>query len=75
MGLESFLKIVGKNIVELRKSKFMNQKQIAEAVDLSYRYYQSVEAGVANLTLATVYRLANFFEVPPSRIITTPNKP
>ena len=69
MSLELFLKNIGKNIAELRRKKALNQKTAAEKADLSYRYYQSIEAGDANLTLSTVFRIADFLEVPPSRIL------
>lgn len=69
MTFETFLKSMGSNIAALRRARDYSQKEVASLADISYRYYQSVEAGVANLTLATVYRLAEFFEVPPHEIL------
>lgn len=69
MSFEIFLKSMGSNITSLRKARAFSQKEVAALADISYRYYQSVEAGVANLTLATVYRLAESFEIHPHEIL------
>jgi DNA-binding XRE family transcriptional regulator len=77
MAFEIFLKKVGENIAAIRKSKWLKQKEVAELAQISYRYYQSIEAGAANLTLSTLFRLANFFDVPPVKILsanTTPSR-
>lgn len=69
MTLETYLRQVGKNIATLRKSKALRQKDAAEQAEISYRYYQTIEAGAANLTLSTVVRIAEFLEVHPSHIL------
>jgi transcriptional regulator with XRE-family HTH domain len=66
---ETYLRTVGKTIAALRKAKALRQKEAAEKADISYRYYQTIEAGSANLTLSTVYRIADFLKVHPARIL------
>jgi transcriptional regulator with XRE-family HTH domain len=72
MAFEAFLKKVGGNIAAIRKSKWLKQKEVAQLAQISYRYYQSIEAGAANLTLSTLFRLAKFFDVHPVKIL-SPN--
>ena len=69
MPFEKFLKTMGANIASLRRGRNFSQKEAAALADISYRYYQSIEAGVANLTLSTVFRLAEFFKVSPHELL------
>jgi transcriptional regulator with XRE-family HTH domain len=71
MAFESFLRKVGQNITALRKSKWLKQKETAEQTRISYRYYQRIEAGAANLTLSTLFRLAKFFDVSPVKLLSS----
>ena len=65
MHMEQFLKRVGENIAKHRKLKPLNQMDAAELAGFSYRYYQKIESGTANMTLSTIYRLAQFFGIHP----------
>lgn len=69
MSLDIFLKQVGQNIANLRKQIPMNQVDLAEKAGVSYRYYQRIEAGGANITLSTLYRLAKFFGIHPWELL------
>ncbi|MEK6555150.1 MAG: helix-turn-helix transcriptional regulator [Bdellovibrionota bacterium] len=69
MLLENFLKSIGKNIVRHRKAAALNQVEVASKAGFSYRYYQKIESGGANMTLSTLYRLARFFDVHPEDLI------
>lgn len=55
---------VGRRIAELRVAKKLTQDEAAERADISLKYLQRVEAGGENLTLASLARFANLFEVP-----------
>lgn len=68
MSLEQFLKHFGKNIARARKSLAVTQKAAASELGISYRYYQSIESGSANITLTTLYRLALFLKTDPSQL-------
>lgn len=64
-------KIIGNRIRELRKAKGLRQEDM-EAFGLNYRYYQSIEAGKANLTLATIEKIAAALEIEPEAIFSMP---
>jgi transcriptional regulator with XRE-family HTH domain len=69
MNVEPFLQSVGQKIAAQRKAKPLTQKAVAEQAGVSYRYYQSVESGVANITLSTLFKLARFFGVHPRDLL------
>ncbi|WP_242359713.1 helix-turn-helix domain-containing protein [Lactococcus petauri] len=50
-------------LVELRKNNNYKQTDVAEASKVSYRQYQSYEAGKAEPKLTTLIALADFFDV------------
>ncbi len=63
MTLELILKAMGKNISEIRRTQRLTQKDAAKKMGISYRYLQSIEGGSVNLTLSTLFRIASFFGV------------
>jgi len=63
MTFENFLKLIGRKIAMIRKARSMTQRDVAQRAGISYRYFQNIEQGAANITMATLYRLAKFFEV------------
>lgn len=69
MSLNDFLKIIGKNIADLRKSMFLNQSDAATKAGFSYRYYQKIESGTANLTLGSLYAIARCLNVHPTDLL------
>ena len=56
-------KVIGKNIVSLRKQKRMTQEHLALYSDLSVTHLRDIEHGVANPTILALTRLANTLEV------------
>lgn len=69
MEVKLFLKTVGKNIAALRKAKGLRQPKAAELAGISYRYYQRIEAGEANITLYTLFNIAWLLRVHPKDLI------
>ena len=69
MNLDTLLKQVGKNIANFRKSNALTQRDVADKIGITYRYFQSIESGNANMTLSTMVRIARFFEVHISDLI------
>ena len=63
MQLEELLKLTGKNIARLRKERSLTQREAAKRAEISYRYFQHIEAGKVNMTLSTLTRLAEFLKV------------
>lgn len=53
----------GKNVLRLRRAKKLTQEALAEAVGLSTRYTQSIEAGEYFPTLPTLAKLRKALEV------------
>lgn len=56
-------KIVASNIVWYRKRKGYRQADIAKHADINYRYYQDIEAGKKNITLATLQKISDVLDV------------
>ncbi len=63
MTFDAFLKNVGRKIAGIRRDRALTQKAVAAQAGISYRYFQNIETGAANMTLSTLYRLARFFNV------------
>ena len=53
---------LGLRLKELRLAKGWKQEDL-ESLGFSYRYYGKIERGLANLTLETLARLCDIFEV------------
>lgn len=69
---DALLKDVGREIAMTRKSRGLRQTDVAEKSGISYRYLQSIESGKANVTLSTLFRLAQLFGVDVGVLIPRP---
>lgn len=49
--------MLGRNLVRLRKKKGFSQARLAMESGVSFRYFQKVEKGIANVSLDVVLRL------------------
>lgn len=54
---------LSERLKELRKSKKMTQKQMAEALQITLRQYQRYESGNQTTTLENLIKMADFFGV------------
>jgi len=72
---DRLLRNLGRQIAEARAGHGMTQEQLAELVDVSTRYIQSVEAGDENLTVRTLAKFANALEIPIADLFLAPTKP
>jgi transcriptional regulator with XRE-family HTH domain len=72
---DRLLQNLGRRIAELRVKCGLTQEQLAELVDVSTRYIQSVEAGNENLTVRTLANFASVFEVTVGDLFLAPMKP
>ena len=59
---EDILQALGNRLRRLRRSRNLRQLDMA-SLGLSYKYYQRLEAGQVNPTLATLQKLAAAFDV------------
>lgn len=57
------LKILGKRIRELRKSKNLTQFELAEKIGLSTNFIGMVERGERNTTVDKIFKLAEAFNI------------
>lgn len=57
------LKIIGQNIVSLRKKMHLRQIDLAAAVDIDCSYLSGIENGKRNLTVLLLNDIASVLEV------------
>jgi methanogenic corrinoid protein MtbC1/DNA-binding XRE family transcriptional regulator len=62
--LEDYLKMLGRQIQQLRKSKNWSQQKLADIAQLERTYISTVERGKQNLTLGALIKLANALGTP-----------
>jgi transcriptional regulator with XRE-family HTH domain len=63
MRFESYLRQIGRNIREARVRCGFKQTDVNAGAGLSYRHYQNIEAGRVNVTVETLFRLSQLFNV------------
>ena len=51
-------RLVGRNVLRIRKSKEMTQERLAEVSGLSQQYISGLEKGQRNPTVVTIYELS-----------------
>ena len=69
MRFKSLLHQIGLNIRAVRLRCGLRQIDVEEKAGLTYRHYQSIEGGKVNVTVATLYRLAQLFKVDISELV------
>lgn len=60
---DDLLRDIGRRVAELRAGRGWTQQQFAEALDVSVRYVQDIEAGRMNLSVRSLSKLADALEV------------
>jgi len=64
---EQLMKSVGERARQLRTAKGLRQEDMCQ-FRFEYKYYQRIEYGEKNLTLKTLNKLAEAFDVPTSEL-------
>jgi transcriptional regulator with XRE-family HTH domain len=72
---ETVCRNVGRRIAELRRRAGQTQEEVAEGIDFSIKYQQLVESGSENLTLKTLVKFANYFQVEIAELLRPPRPP
>lgn len=72
---DRLLRNLGRRIAEIRAERGLTQEELAEAMQVTPRYIQSVEAGDENLTVRTLVKFANAFAIPVPDLFLAPTKP
>ncbi len=68
MFYERFQKKVGQNIKKARLTAEMTQEGMAR-FGFNIRHFQDIEAGKVRMTLQTLYRIAQAFEISPESLL------
>ena len=63
MTREIILPSFSAKLKELRKARNLTQKNMAELLQCTVRYYQMIEYGQINIPVSTLLILANYFGV------------
>jgi transcriptional regulator with XRE-family HTH domain len=63
---------LGTNLAQLREARGLTQEQIAKLAGVPRATWGNLESGVANPTLAVLYRVAQALQVPLEELIATP---
>lgn len=63
---------VGRRIAELRVARGLTQEQLAERLEVSTRYVQSIEGGHENLGLVTIAKIATVLKAKPAELFEPP---
>lgn len=66
------LRDLGRRIAELRGEHSLTQERYAERLDVSLRYIQSIEAGLENLSVESLGKLAKALRVPVAEFFVAP---
>ncbi|UFZ08059.1 helix-turn-helix domain-containing protein [Bradyrhizobium ontarionense] len=56
-------RLVGRNVLRIRKSKEMTQERLAEVSGFSQQYISGLEKGQRNPTVVTIYELSVALDV------------
>jgi transcriptional regulator with XRE-family HTH domain len=56
-------RLVGRNVLRIRKSKDMTQEKLAEISGFSQQYISGLEKGQRNPTVVTIYELSTALDV------------
>jgi transcriptional regulator with XRE-family HTH domain len=56
-------RLVGRNVLRIRKNKDMTQERLAEASGFSQQYISGLEKGQRNPTVVTIYELSVALDV------------
>jgi transcriptional regulator with XRE-family HTH domain len=69
--MEKLSIIIGKRLKEVRLSKGLRQEDM-EKLGISYKYYQKIENGRANVTIETLEKIATVLEIEPRELFELP---
>ncbi len=58
-----FLKKIGENIKEIRKSKMQEVKEVARGLGITVQALGAIENGKTDLHISRLYEIANYFKV------------
>ncbi len=63
MGIRKVKNEIGRKVKNLRLERELSQEKLAEYVDMSREHISCIERGKYLVTIETLYKLADYFEV------------
>ena len=63
---------LGRNICNVRRSLDMTQEEVALELDISITAYAKIERGETNVSFLRLTQIADLFNVPLSKLVTSP---
>ena len=63
------LRVIGNNLLQLRKQKGLTQTELAELAGLSDRAYADIERGTVNMRLQTLLEICEALNIMPNDIL------
>ena len=73
--MSEVLKILAHEVRTRRRKRGLSQEKFAEATEISMALVSEIERGVANPTLSTLEKIANFFEISLSELFSKQKNP
>ena len=74
MSYEKFCQKIGLKIKYYRQLNHLTQSYFAEKINMDVRYLSDIECGKKNITLKTIYKLAQNLDIKPEDLFIFPNK-
>ncbi len=63
-------RVIGNNLLAIRKKAGMTQSEVAEAAELSDRTYADIERGSVNMRIETILKICKALHITPDEILT-----
>ena len=64
------IRVIGNNLLAIRKKAGLTQGEVAEAADLSDRTYADIERGTVNMRIETILKICEALKITPDDILT-----
>lgn len=66
-------RVIGNNLLAIRKKAGLTQGEVAEAANLSDRTYADIERGTVNMRIETILKICDALKITPDNILTEEN--
>lgn len=70
---ETYLKLIGANIKQIRKEQSIEIKEAAHALGISVQAYGKIENGMTDINISRLFDIASFFKIDYNKILQTNN--
>ncbi|MGN0600262.1 MAG: helix-turn-helix domain-containing protein [Oscillospiraceae bacterium] len=64
------LRVIGNNLLAIRKKAGLTQSEVAEAANLSDRTYADIERGTVNMRIETILKICEALKITPDDVLT-----